>query len=195
MVQLSGARKLSDVMRELYNTYGTVTPQTLTAAKAKLEITTYDHSRPIANLFSAITDYAHMAEASDATETPEQLISIGLIVIPRSTIFTNDIRAWNETLPAAKTWPEFKTHFRTAQKAIKRSQPSTTTNALGYHREANAAKEGNNAVSRISLSSTDGNTLSVAETAAAELADQQLETHLANLASYYSLRDRQQNSK
>jgi hypothetical protein len=171
------------IMQELYDTYGTVTAQALTTAKAKLEITAYDHSCPIANLFTAITDYAHMAEASGATETPGQLINIGLIVITHATIFTNDIRAWNGTLPAAKTWPGFKTHFRTAQKAIKRSQPSTTTDALGYHREANAAKEGDDAVSRISLPSNDGNKLSVAETAASKLADQQLETHLANIAS------------
>ncbi len=89
-----------------------------------------------------------------------QLINIGLIVITRSTTFTNDIRAWNETLPATKTWPEFKTHFRTAQK------PSTTTDALGYHLKANAAKEGDDAVSRISLPSKDG--LTVPKTAAAE---------------------------
>jgi hypothetical protein len=171
------------IMQELYDTYGTVTPQALTTAKAKVEITAYEHSRPIANLFTAITDYAHMAEASGATKTPEQLINIGLIVITRATIFTNDIRAWNETLPAAKTWPGFKTHFRTAQKAIKRSQPPTTIDALGYHCEANAAKEGDNAVSRISLLSNDGDELSVAETAASELADQQLEIHLANVAS------------
>jgi hypothetical protein len=171
-------------MRELYDIYGTVTPQALTTAQAELEITTYDHSRPIANLFTAITaGYAHMAEASGATKTPEQLINIGLIVITRATIFTNDIRAWNEKLAATKTWPEFKTHFRTAQKAIKRSQLLTTTDTLGYHREANAAKEGDDAVSHISLSSNDGDELTVAETAAAELADQQLETHLANIAS------------
>jgi hypothetical protein len=158
----------------LYDAYGTVTSQALTTAKAKLEITSYDHSSPIANLFTAITDYAHMAEASGATETPAQLINIGLIVITRATIFTGDIRAWNKTLPAAKTWPGFKTHFHTAQKAIKRSQPSTTTDALGCHREANAAKEGDDAVSRISLPSNGGDELSVAETAASELADQQI---------------------
>jgi hypothetical protein len=176
-------RTIPYIMRELYDTYGTVTPQALTTAKAKLEITAYEHSCPIANLFTAITDYAHMAEASGATKTPEQLINIGLIVITCATIFTNDIRTWNETLPAAKTWQGFKTHFRTAQKAIEQSQPSTTTDALGYHREANAAKEGDDAVSRISLPSIDGDKLSVAETAASELADQQLKIHLANIAS------------
>jgi hypothetical protein len=174
---------IPDIMQELYDTYGTVTPQARTTAKAKLEITAYEHSRPIANLFTAITDYAHMAEASGATEPPEQLINIGLIVITRATIFTNDIQAWNETLPAAKTWPGFKTHFRTAQKAIKQSHPSTTTDIVGYHRKANSAKEGDDVVSRISLPSNDSDELSFAETAASELADQQLEIHLANIAS------------
>jgi hypothetical protein len=82
-----------------------------------------------------------------------------------------------------KTWPEFKTHFRTAQKAIIRSQPLTTTDTLGYHREASAAKEGDETISRISLPSNGGDELTVAKTAAAELADQQLEIHLANIAS------------
>jgi hypothetical protein len=89
-----------NIMRELYDTYSTVMLQALTAAKAKLEITAYDHSCPIAKLFTAITDYAHMAEASGATETSKQLINIGLIIITRATIFTNSIRAWKETLPA-----------------------------------------------------------------------------------------------
>jgi hypothetical protein len=60
-----------DIMRELYDMYGTVTPQALTTAKAKLEITAYEHSRPIANLFTGITDYAHMAEASGATQNAQ----------------------------------------------------------------------------------------------------------------------------
>jgi hypothetical protein len=84
---------------------------------------------------------------------------------------------------STKTWPEFKTHFRTAQKAIKRSQPLTTTDTLGYHREANAVKEGDDAIGRISLPSNNCDELTVAETAAAELADQQLLIHLANIAS------------
>jgi hypothetical protein len=61
------------IMHELHDTYGTVTPQALTTAKAKLEITTYDHSFPIVHLFTAITDNAHMAEASGATKTPDNL--------------------------------------------------------------------------------------------------------------------------
>jgi hypothetical protein len=172
-----------DIMRGLYETYGTVTPQALNTAKEKLGTIAYDHSRPIANLFTSINDYAHMAEASGATETPEQLINIGLIIVTRATIFATDIRVWNAKPAATKTWLEFKTHFREAQKAIKRSQPPTTTDTLGYHGEANSATEGDNDNSRIGLPSNDDNELTVAETAAAVLANQQLEIHLANIAS------------
>ena len=44
------------IMNELYDNYGTVTPQYLTAAKTRLESTAYDHARPVANLFTAIND-------------------------------------------------------------------------------------------------------------------------------------------
>ena len=55
---------IPEIMTKLYDTYGTVTPQSLTAAKSKLETTNYDHSSPIANLFTAINDYANMTKAN-----------------------------------------------------------------------------------------------------------------------------------
>ena len=79
-------------MAELYNTHGTVTPQSLIAAKSKLETTTYDHSCPITNLFTAINDYSNMAEANGATETPFQLINICLITLTLASIFSNNVR-------------------------------------------------------------------------------------------------------
>ena len=79
-------------MSELYDTYGTATLQSLTAAKTRLESTAYDHARPVASLFTAINDYANMAKASGATETPVQLINIGLIVLTRASIFSSNVR-------------------------------------------------------------------------------------------------------
>ena len=51
-------------MAKLYDTYGTAMPQLLASAKSRLRTTTYDHSLPIANLFTATNDYANMAEAN-----------------------------------------------------------------------------------------------------------------------------------
>jgi hypothetical protein len=126
------------IMKKLFKTYGAITPQTLTAVKATLEATTYNHTKPIMNIFTAINDYANMAKAAEAAKTQAQLINIGLIIITRSTIFSSDIRKWNSRPEDDKTWPTFKTHFKEAQCEIKRSQPATTTDSLGFHGQANA---------------------------------------------------------
>ena len=178
---------IPEIMGELYDTYGTVTPQSLTAAKSKLESTSYDHSRPIANLFTAINDYANMAEANGATETPVQLINIGLIVLTRASIFASDVRRWQALPESLKSWPTFKKHFRTAQKAIKQSQPIVTTDTLGYHQSANAAAIIDEVVNRITAPSADEesqfstpvSTLKAAE----QEAEQQLQQHLASIAA------------
>jgi hypothetical protein len=91
------------------------------------------------NLFAAITEYANMAEAAKAPETPTQLINLGMIVLTQSSIFASDIRKWNEKAPADQTWPTFKSHFKNAQRAIKQSEPTVTTDSLGYHNQANSA--------------------------------------------------------
>jgi hypothetical protein len=127
------------IIQSLFDTYGAITPQSLAAKKAKVEALSYNHSRPIVTIFTAINEYASMAEAAHAAETTKQLINIGVIIVTRSTIFANDIRQWRDKPVAEKTWPLFKEHFKAAQKAIKRSQPATTTDSLGYHEQANAA--------------------------------------------------------
>ena len=72
---------VTQILKELFDTYNAITPQILTAAKAALENTTYNHSRPIMNIFTAINDYANMAEAAEAPKMMTQLINIGLLVI------------------------------------------------------------------------------------------------------------------
>jgi hypothetical protein len=80
-----------------------------------------------------------MAEAANASGTPTQLINIGIIIITNSTIFSNHIRKWHIRPDNEKTWPNFKDHFKAAQKDIKKSQPEITTNSLDIHEQANAA--------------------------------------------------------
>jgi hypothetical protein len=71
------------IMTQLFETYRTsaITPKTLTSAKAAIEMTTYNHAKPITTVFTAINEYANMAEAAKSAETPTQLINIGLIII------------------------------------------------------------------------------------------------------------------
>jgi hypothetical protein len=123
-----------EILQNLFDTYGAITPQTLAAAKAKVEATTYNHARPIVNIFTAINEYANMAEAANAAETTPQLINIGIIIITRSTIFSSDIRKWHLKPDGDKTWPNFKDHFKQAQKDIRRT--TTPPNFSLHHRWA-----------------------------------------------------------
>jgi hypothetical protein len=79
-----------------------------------------------------------------------------------------------------KTWPDFKEHFKAAQKAIKKSQPAITTDTLGYHeQQANtAASLDDQVIARLS-SQQDDATAITAET----LAKQQMQQQLLGMAN------------
>ena len=59
-----------EIMHKIYNMYGTITPQALTAEREKLGTTTYDHSFPIANLFTTVNDYSNIDRDFGAPDTP-----------------------------------------------------------------------------------------------------------------------------
>jgi hypothetical protein len=155
------------IIQTLFDTYGEITPQTLAAAKAKVEATTYDHARPIVNIITDINEYANMAEAVHAPEMTTQLINIDIIIITRSTIFSSNIRKWHIKPDDDKTWPNFKDHFKAAQKAIKKSQPSVTTDSLGFQEQANtAASIVDQVIEKLSAKNSDEDTAITAETLA-----------------------------
>jgi hypothetical protein len=128
---------IPQIIQTLFDTYGSITPQSLAAAKAKVEAITYNQGQPIITIFTEIKEYASMAETAHATKRTKQSINIGIIII---TIFSSNIRKWHDKPIANKTWPNFKEHFKATQKAIKKSQPAITTDSLGYHGQANAAE-------------------------------------------------------
>ncbi len=130
---------IPQILQSLFDTYRAITPQSLAAAKSKVEAATYNHSRPIVNIFTELNEYANMAEAAHASKTTEQLINLGIIIVTRSTIFSSDIRKWHDKPAADKTWSAFKDHFKTAQRAINKSQPTVTIDSLGFHEQANTA--------------------------------------------------------
>jgi uncharacterized phage-associated protein len=121
-----------------------------------------------------------MVEATHTAEKIEQLINIGIIIITRSTIFSSNIRTWRNKPIADITWPDFKEHFKAAQKAIKKSQPAITTNTLGYHEQQakTAASLIDQVIDRLS-SQRDDATAITAET----LAEQQMQQQLLGMAN------------
>ena len=174
---------IPQIFEELYNSFGAITPQSLATAKAKLETTPYNHTRPIVNVFTTINEYANMAEASGAPKTATQLINIGLIIITRSTIFASDIRKWHDKDDDDKTWPTFKAHFKNAQRAIKQSQPTATTDSLGYHEQASAATIVDQVIDRLTNPPDGGPEENIAAAASEKLAEQQMQQQIDNMAN------------
>jgi hypothetical protein len=170
---------IPEILQSLFDTYGDITPQSLAAAKTKVEATTYNHTRPIVNIFTDINAYANMADAAHATETATQLINIGIIIITRSTIFSSDVRKWHDKPEADKTWANFTAHFKAAQKAIKKSQPTITTDSLGFHEQANAASSIVDQVIERLATPPEAASVFTAET----FAEQQIHEHLTNMAN------------
>jgi hypothetical protein len=145
-----------------------------------VEVKAYNHARPIVNIFTAINDYANKAEAAEAAEITPQLINIGLIIITRSTIFASNIQKWHSKPEVDKTLPNFKHHFKTAQKGIKKSQPTITTDSLGFHKQAYTASIVDQVVNRLTAQRDDKTTITPT---AEEVAEQQMQEQLNNMAN------------
>jgi hypothetical protein len=56
----------------LHRTFRAITPQILATAKATLEATIHNHTKPLANVFTAIARCADMASAAECEETTPQ---------------------------------------------------------------------------------------------------------------------------
>jgi len=172
-----------NIIKELFETYGLITPQSFSAAKAALETKVYQHASPIGHFFTSITEFANMAAAAESVLSASQLIDIGIIIITCTTVFASDVRKWHAKVEDWKTWPNFKKHFRTAQEEIKRSQPTVTTDSLGFHEQANNATSLVDQVVAQLTAQRDAETLIENEAAAERIAEQQMQQQLSEQAN------------
>jgi hypothetical protein len=170
------------IMQGLFDTYGAITPQTFDPAKAEVEAKIYNHARPIVNIFTAINNYANTAEAAEAAETTPQPINTGLIIIIRSTIFASDIQKWHSKPEDDKTWLNFKNHFKTTQKEIKKSQPTIATGSLRFCEQANTASIIDQVINRLTSQRNNESAITPEHTAE-HVTEQQMQEQLNNMAN------------
>ena len=129
---------IPEIMAYLFETYGNISPTVLNEKREEMLSYTYDNTKPIDLLFTAINKYAGIADSAGSPETPSQLINIALIILSRSGVFSHDIRMWHAKPSQEKTWPNLRQHFKEAQKSIRMS--GGTIDQLGLH-NANAMVE------------------------------------------------------
>ena len=101
-------KQLPLIFSLLYINYGQITP---TALNQKCDACTnlvYNPSKPIDQIWVQITSYSLMAQAAKSPATNEQLINIGIIILQREGVFTQDIRDWLKHPAQEHNWPTFQ---------------------------------------------------------------------------------------
>ena len=84
------------LMTCLSDAFGNITDQNLNEERQKLVNHTYVHSDFIANVFNVISNYTTMLDAHGTTETNEQRISMGRIIITTALIFAESVGKWDK---------------------------------------------------------------------------------------------------
>ena len=126
------ADNIRALLQHLFDTYGKVTPQQVMSKEQELLAMHYDLSHPVDIIFNAIEEYSELAEHANQPLTDMQLINLAYIIFAKQPILLQDLRDWNRMLAADRTWPNMKTHLRTAQDDL-----NTLPNASAlYHQQA-----------------------------------------------------------
>ena len=78
----------------LYTNYGQITPTTLNQKHYTCTNIIYNPNKPIDHIWVQITSHSLMVQAAKSPATNEQLINIGIIILQRAWVFTQDIHEW-----------------------------------------------------------------------------------------------------
>ena len=113
----------------LFNNYGNVRPDDPKAEEKSILDMTLTAFDPLTKLFCRIEDLNELAIAAQSPNTQQQLINLGLDVIINTNDYTRALEEWFG-LPGAQTWLQFKTHFTTAQRTIRKVRNATKRNTL-----------------------------------------------------------------
>ena len=135
-------RTIPEILEHLFNAYGHVTPSELYELKHKVENMQFSPTEPVDTLITEIDDLADIADLAGSSLTDRQRVDIGYIVLQRSKPFKNSLRDWNARPANQRTYANFKTHFRDAQIALRKTGEITVEEGLNHAEVVNMVTEG-----------------------------------------------------
>ena len=113
-------RSVLGILSFLKSRFGRVNVMQLSEAETSLKSFIYDLSEPIDEaIFQRINDYAEIVDMATAPLSQRQKIDLAMLMLIKSKRFQVDIRAWNATDPARRTWENFQDDFRSAYDSIR----------------------------------------------------------------------------
>lgn len=90
----------------------------------------FNPTMPIDTVFNKITQFMTLSTRAGKPITPQQAISLAMLVIKKTSVFSIHITDWNRRPLQQRTWRVFKTFFRNAQLELRESNSLTSQQAL-----------------------------------------------------------------
>ena len=135
-------KKIPEIFEYLFETYGDVSPQELRMLTSQVEALTFPPNEPVDTIFAEIDELATIAELAKAPMTEQQKINMGYLLLQKAQIYSNALNKWNQKEQAEQTWENFKTHFRSAQKALRRTGTLTVQETMNHADIINLVQQG-----------------------------------------------------
>ena len=135
-------RSIPDIFTYLYDTYGDVSPQDLRMLTAQVESLTFPPNEPVDTVFSEIDDLSMIADLARAPMSQQQKINMAYLILQNTQVYTNALKAWNQRPLNEHTWETFKSHFRDAQKALRRTGALTVRDAINHAEIVDLVQQG-----------------------------------------------------
>ena len=125
-------KTIPEIFEYLFDTYGDVSPQELRMLTSQVEALTFPPNEPVDTIFAEIDELGTIAELAKAPMSEQQKINMGYLLLQNTQVYTNGLNKWNQRERAEHTWENFKTHFRNAQKALRRTGALTVQEAINH---------------------------------------------------------------
>ena len=139
-------KTIPEILEHMFETYGDVTPQDLRDLTLRVENLSYPPSEPVDTIFAEIDDLASIAEIASSPITAAQKINMAYLLFQKKQVYKSALSKWDEKPSYDKTWDEFKTHFRSAYKALRRTGALTIRETLERDEVMNMVTDGVNQV-------------------------------------------------
>ena len=134
-------KTVAEILQHLFSTYGDVTPTDLRELTARVENLSFPPDEPVDTIFSEIDDLAAIAEIANSPLTPSQKVNIAYIHFQKCHIYKSALAKWDEKEWADQTWANFKTHFRTAHKTLRRTGALTLNDTMNKDQVMNLVSD------------------------------------------------------
>ena len=129
------------ILEHLQVAYGRVSPQMLENREQELRNMAYNTKYPIDVVFNAVEDYVDFAELGQQPLTDRQVIAKAYVILNKTRRFKNDIVEWNRRTDDAKTWINFKDHFRRAHQEFRETTDVTLEESELERNNANLVQQ------------------------------------------------------